>query len=191
MQVGFYFDQSRCHGCYTCSVACKDWHDIQEEGVEWRPLATIEEGKFPNVFVAFLSLACCHCAQPACAEACPVNAIVKRPEDGVVVVDQEMCLGRNKCNLCYDACPYHIPQFGPTDNAKMQKCNSCLDRLVEGQKPICVDACPMEALDFGPLDELRAKYGDVKEAAGFVYSAKVNPSIIFKPKIKEGVSDNV
>ncbi|MFW9941118.1 MAG: 4Fe-4S binding protein, partial [Candidatus Thorarchaeota archaeon] len=22
-QMGFYFDQTRCTGCYTCSVACK------------------------------------------------------------------------------------------------------------------------------------------------------------------------
>ncbi len=24
MQLGFYFDQTRCTGCHTCVVACKD-----------------------------------------------------------------------------------------------------------------------------------------------------------------------
>ncbi len=28
MQLTFYFDQSRCTGCETCVVACKDWHDL-------------------------------------------------------------------------------------------------------------------------------------------------------------------
>ena len=28
MQFGFYFDQSKCIGCFTCSVACKDWNNI-------------------------------------------------------------------------------------------------------------------------------------------------------------------
>lgn len=30
----------------------------------------------------------------------------------------------------------------------------------------------MYALDAGPLDELEKKYGDVKKAAGFVYSER-------------------
>jgi anaerobic dimethyl sulfoxide reductase subunit B (iron-sulfur subunit) len=57
-----------------------------------------------------------------------------------------------------------------------------MDRLTEGKKPICVEACPTWALDAGPLDELRAKYGDVKNAEGFVYSRDLAPSVTFKPK---------
>jgi len=74
------------------------------------------------------------------------------------------------------------PQFGGEDNAKMQKCDFCLDRLAQSQKPICVEACPMWALDFGPLEQLKAKYGDRNEAVGFVYATEIKPSIIFKPK---------
>ena len=183
MQMGFHFNQSRCIGCHTCSIACKDWHDIQAEPVNWRRVATIEEGKYPDVFVAFLSLSCCHCAQPACVEVCPMDAITKRLEDGIIMVDKDKCLGKDKCNLCQEACPYQIPQFGSEENAKMQMCTFCVDRLAEGKKPICVDACPVYALDFGPLDELRDKYGNGTEGAGFVYSAKTSPSIVFKPKL--------
>jgi hypothetical protein len=32
------------------------------------------------------------------------------------------------------------------------------------------------------MDRLKAKYGETKEAAGFVYSAEADPSVIFKPK---------
>jgi len=54
-----------------------------------------------------------------------------------------------------------MPQFGAENNAKMQKCHFCLDRLDKNQKPACVDSCPMRALDAGPLDKLRGLYGDV------------------------------
>ena len=185
MQTGFYFDQTRCTGCYTCVVACKDWHDIEAGPSNWIRLLTIEDGEFPNLFVAFLATACCHCAEPLCVPACPVDAISKREEDGIVVVDREACLGTDNCDApCLEACPYDAPQFGAERNAKMQKCTLCVDRWAEGKKPICVDACPMRALDSGPLSELKAKYADMKEAEGFAYSAEAQPAIVFKPKAR-------
>lgn len=27
-QYGFYFDSSRCTGCKTCELVCKDYHDL-------------------------------------------------------------------------------------------------------------------------------------------------------------------
>lgn len=184
MQMGFYFNQSRCTGCYTCIIACKDWHDVPAGPASWIRVPTIEKGKYPDVSVDFMFVLCYHCAEPPCVPACPVGAITKREEDGVVAVDREACLGKDNCELCREACPYDVPQFGAEDNAKMQKCNFCLDRLAENKEPICVGACPMRALDAGLLDELRAKYGDVKEAEGFVYSSEVKPSIVFRLKAK-------
>jgi anaerobic dimethyl sulfoxide reductase subunit B (iron-sulfur subunit) len=35
MQLAFYFDQTRCTGCYTCAVACKDWHDVPAGPASW------------------------------------------------------------------------------------------------------------------------------------------------------------
>jgi len=184
MQLGFYFDQTQCTGCYTCVVACKDWHDVPAGPASWRRVITIEEGEFPNLFVAFLATSCCHCAQPACIGVCPEQAITKRKEDGVVVVDRDKCRGKDLCDFCLQACPYQAPQFGAEPNAKMEMCNLCLDRLAEGQKPICVEACPMRALDAGPLEELKARYGEAKKVVGFAYSTKLKPSVIFRPKVK-------
>lgn len=182
VQIVFYFDQSRCIGCHTCAIACMDWHNLEVE-TNWRKVTTEERGKFPNLFVSHLSLSCCHCANPICATVCPVNAITKREEDGIVVVDGEKCLGKNDCGIaCKNACPYSSPQFGTEENAKMQKCDLCMDRWGENKRPICVEACPMRALDAGPLDVLKTKYGNIKEAAGFVYSTKTQPSTIFNPK---------
>lgn len=186
MQLGFYFDQSRCTGCYTCTVACKDWHDVPAGPASWRRVSTIEKGKYPKLFAAFLSLSCTHCAEPTCIPACPVNAISKREADGIVVVDSEVCLGNVECAmLCRDSCPYTAPQFGAEEGAKIQMCDLCVDRWTEGKKPICIEACPMRALDAGPLDELQSKYGDTTEVEGFTFVAENKPSVVFKVRKPE------
>lgn len=183
MQRGFYFDQSKCIGCFACVVACKDWHDIQDAQVHWIKLLTLENGKFPDVSVNFLVMNCFHCTAPACIEACPANAINKRSEDGIVMIDKERCLGKDECDLCLKACFYGIPQFGAKPNAKAQMCHFCSERWANHRKPICVEACPVEALDAGSVDDLEAKYGNIRSAVGFDYDARLQPSVIFKPGV--------
>ena len=182
MQIGFYLDQTRCTGCFTCVVACKDWYDIPAGSASCMRLKSIERGKYPELFVAYLPFPCFHCSEPSCVSTCPMNAITKRAEDGIVIVNQQECLGKDDCQLCLEACPYDAPQFGPEENAKMHKCDLCSERWAEGKKPICVDACPMRALDAGPIEELQEKYGDINEAAGFFYDERLSPSVIFMPK---------
>ena len=184
-QYGFYIDQTRCIGCYACAVACKDWHDIEAGPAKWMRIKEIERGKFPDLYLAFLPFPCFHCADPACAKACPVDAIIKRESDGIVVVNRELCLGKIECGeKCLKACPWDSPQFGVEENAKMQKCNLCIDRIEKGKQTICVEACPVYALDVGPLQEISNKYETSDEVEGFKRSEKIRPSVIFKPKTK-------
>ena len=183
MQLGFYFDQSRCSGCLTCVVACKDWHDIPEGPVSWRRIITTEEGQFPDVSITFLANHCYHCAEAPCIPICPTKAITKRKEDGIVVVDREACLGIEVCgSVCQVACPYEAPQFGVEPDAKMQMCDLCQDRWTEAKKPICVEACPMRALDAGPITELESMYGRTKELGVFTFNELSKPSIVFKAR---------
>jgi len=180
-QIGFYFDQSRCIGCCTCVVACKDWHDIPAGPCNLIRVRTIEKGEFPTVLTCFMVTPCYHCVNPPCLKVCPTKAITKREEDGIVTVNQERCLGK-KCSLCSLACPYEAPQFRAETNARMEKCDLCLDRLSKGEKPICVGACQTRALDVGPLDELQTKYGKTVQAKGFNYHTIVRPSVIHRSK---------
>ena len=146
-------------------------------------LKITERGTFPDLFLSYLAVPCYHCGEPPCAAACPENAIYKDGETGIVLTDREKCSGKDVCGmLCRKACPYNAPQFESRENAKMQKCDFCHDRRQNGLAPVCVEACPMYALEIGPLNELRSKYGDSVEAAGFRYSEKVNPSVVFTPK---------
>jgi len=183
MQVGFYFDQTRCTGCSSCRVACKDWNDIAAGPENWMRVQYTEKGKVPNVFVSYMVAPCWHCLDPVCIPACPVAAITKREADGIVLVDSDACLGNEECDhKCLKACSYDAPQFGPQKGAKMRKCNFCLDRFSSGKLPDCIEACPVRALDAGSLEELEQNYGTIREAEGFKYSQRTKPAVVIKPK---------
>jgi len=178
MQIGFYFDQSRCIGCYACVAACRSWNQLDPEMPDVIQLPSQEQGEFPNLSLSFLFLTCFHCAQPACIPACPAGLLVKRPEDGIIVItNQELCTG---CQLCVEACPYDAPKIVAGDKVNILNCNLCLDRLSEGKAPACVATCPTEALDAGPMEELMAKYGELRELEGFTDYRKTSPSVIFR-----------
>jgi nitrate reductase beta subunit len=86
----------------------------------------------------YLARICNHCSYPACLAACPRNAIYKRPEDGIVLVDQGRCRGYRKC---VEACPYKKAMYRPTTRTA-EKCVGCYPR-VEGRDPL-TDGSPME-----------------------------------------------
>ena len=181
-QYGLYIDQNRCMGCFACVVACKDWHDIPAGPAGRIRIRTIEKGVYPDLFVAFLPVACYHCTNPACLAACPAGAIAKRDADGIVTVDKDLCLGKTDCGQCLDACEYQIPRFGQEADAKMEKCDLCLDRWAQGKKPVCVMSCPMQALEAGPLDTLKQKDDLSRDAEGFAYSVSLGPSVVHRAK---------
>ena len=152
-QLGFYVDAERCVQCQSCEVACKGSNHV-ELGVKWRRVINVWLGTYPKLTDRNLSIACHHCAEPACLEVCPVGAITKRASDGIVLVDRETCIG---CRSCAAACLYHAPQFG--SDGTMQKCNFCYTRVDAGEEPACVATCPGEALHFGPVAELAKQKG--------------------------------
>ncbi|MDX2511660.1 MAG: 4Fe-4S dicluster domain-containing protein [Desulfobacterales bacterium] len=182
-QIGFYFDQTRCIGCNSCRVACKDWNDVPAGPECWMQVHHMEKGKCPDVSVSYMVHACWHCIDPVCVTVCPASAITKRESDGIVVVDSDACVGNVECDAkCLKACPYNAPQFGPEEGAKMRKCNFCLDRFEQGKLPDCIEACPTRALDAGELKDLEKKYGTLKEAQGFKYSKRTKPALVLKGK---------
>ena len=157
-QYGFFVDTTRCIMCWGCTVACKQWNGIQAGTVSRRNTTESFSGTFPRVKRFFMSLSCMHCESPACAAFCPEGAITKREEDGIVVVDRELCTG---CGLCVKPCPFDVPQLRIIEGreaAVMDKCDTCLSiGRQSGEEPHCVATCPLGVLHFGPLAEMEAK----------------------------------
>lgn len=87
----------------------------------------------------YLQRICNHCQYPGCLAACPRQAIYKRKEDGVVLVDQKRCRGYRKC---VEACPYKKMMFRTTTGIT-EKCIACYPRL-EGKDPEIASGIPIE-----------------------------------------------
>ena len=87
-------------------------------------------GRKHKAWFFYLARLCNHCSYPACLAACPRNAIYKRPEDGIVLIDQKECRGYRKC---VEACPYKKALYRGTTRTS-EKCIACYPR-VEGIDP--------------------------------------------------------
>lgn len=160
-RYAFFFDSTRCTGCKTCELACKDYKDLgtehtmrrifDYEGGDW---TKGEDGTWTTTsYVYHVSVACNHCDAPACIEACPTGAMHRDPTTDLVLVDAETCIG---CGSCAGACSYGAPYIDEVLGCSV-KCDGCADRVAAGKQPICVEACPMRALEFGEADVMGAQ----------------------------------
>lgn len=101
-----------------------------------------ESAQLPEHSVWFFHLAriCNHCSYPGCLASCPRNAIYKRPEDGIVLIDQSRCRGYRKC---VEGCPYKKAMYRPTTRTT-EKCIGCYPRVEGRDETISPSGAPAE-----------------------------------------------
>lgn len=158
------FDLRRCDGCKKCTEACQTKHYLPAEQ-EWIKVYTLRDRT--GIEYAMPRL-CMHCEDAPCVRVCPVAATFVN-EDGLVLVDQDKCIG---CRLCMAACPYEAryfnwieptvkpplpttptPEFpSPQQKGTVGKCVLCVHNIKDGVLPYCVDACNMNAIYVGDVD---------------------------------------
>ena len=153
---------------------------------------TLETGAFmelPHVqWFFYLARICNHCTYPACLASCPRGSIYKRPEDGIVLVDQERCRGYREC---VKACPYKKVFFNPTTGTS-EKCIGCFPKIESGEQPQCFVNCigkirnvgfvslPEQARPDNPIDYLV----HVKKVALPLYpQLGLEPNVYYIPPI--------
>lgn len=147
MSKATLIDTTRCIGCRSCQVTCKQWNALPAEATQApanrvglqnpntlsaKTYAVITHNEvddtrssagFRSVFV---KRQCMHCEDPACVSACPVTALHKTAE-GPVTYDGDKCIG---CRYCVWACPWGVPTAEWDSLApKISKCTMCHDRL--------------------------------------------------------------
>jgi formate dehydrogenase iron-sulfur subunit len=166
-----------CIGCKACEVACKEWNNVPEDGLDftgqsydntgalgadtWRHVAFIEQptrvdgvepGGDGGMRWLMSSDVCKHCTSAACLDVCPTGALF-RTEFGTVVIQEDVC---NGCGYCVSACPFGVIDRREGDG-RAWKCTLCYDRLKDGQEPACAKACPTDSIQFGELADLRER----------------------------------
>ncbi len=85
----------------------------------------------------YLPRICNHCLNPGCVAACPSGAIYKRGEDGVVLINQDLC---RAWRMCVTACPYKKSYYN-WHTGKSEKCILCYPRIEAGLAPACMHSC--------------------------------------------------
>ncbi len=89
------------------------------------------------VWFFYLARICNHCTYPACLASCPRGSIYKRPEDGIVLVDQGRCRGYQEC---VKACPYKKVFYNPMTGTS-EKCIACFPKMEASLQPQCFVNC--------------------------------------------------
>ncbi|MBI5121198.1 MAG: hydrogenase 2 operon protein HybA [Rhodospirillales bacterium] len=173
--LGLLFDSTLCIGCKACVKSCKEANGMPAEFSTpdklWDTPLDLS-GKTLNVIksyaegtsdvkdregngYAFVKKSCLHCVDPSCVSACPVTAMSKDPETGIVGYDPDKCIG---CRYCVAACPFGVPRFQyDTATPRIQKCQLCKHLLPEGKFAACAEVCPTGATLFGPVELLKAE----------------------------------
>ncbi len=106
-------------------------------------------GQYPNAYFFYMPRVCNFCAKPSCVEACPNAAMYKRDDFGVVLRDENLCQGSQRCA---QACPYKKIYFDAVRKTS-QHCIGCFPRLEHGVAPTCVRQCPGRAMFVGFRDD--------------------------------------
>lgn len=200
-QLALAIDLDTCVGCQACVTSCKQWNTSGSAGpltdknpYEEGPTGTFlnrvqtyEVGSFPDTEVVHFPKSCLHCADPPCVPVCPTGASYKRKEDGIVLVNYDICIG---CKYCSWACPWGVREVDEKQKV-MTKCTLCVDRIYneelpeEERNPACVMACPTNARFFGDINDPESQIAQlIKEKDGYQLMPEwgTNPSNHYFPR---------
>ncbi len=138
-QYAFEVNLDACTGCKACVAACHSLNGLDDDE-SWRDVGTLASAS--TGYSQTVTTACHHCADPACANGCPVLAYDKDEATGIVKHLDDQCIG---CSYCQMKCPYDVPKWN-VKRGIVRKCDMCQGRLAVGEAPACVQACPNGAI---------------------------------------------
>ena len=154
-----YFDIEKCLGCRTCEFACAMAHSVTKDLFK---MLREKDKSLPRIKIAFAKdenypVACRHCDDPKCVDACMSAALSKDPVSGQVMYNKDKCVG---CWMCVMVCPYGA--IRPDKNVKIAiRCDLCIDV----GEPQCVKSCPVKAITWAEEeDQMKPRLSEQSEA---------------------------
>lgn len=139
MKKHLQVDLDKCSGCRTCEMVCSLTHSGECNPLKSRIRVT--RMKLKGVMIPVF---CRQCVNPPCAENCPVGAIYRDENTGLVIIDYDACIG---CKICVEYCPFGAITLDP-ETEQVIKCDLC------GGDPQCVKYCIEEALIYPRSDNV-------------------------------------
>jgi len=167
MANAMLIDTSKCTGCRSCQVACKQWNQLPTETKNnknvypdssflsartWTNTVFKESIQKDELRWFFTKIQCMHCMDATCVKVCPTGA-ARKTDQGAVIIDQKKCSG---CQFCVQNCQFEVPKYDKKTNTA-KKCSLCYDRIAVGLDPACAKTCPSGAVQFGQQDQLKSK----------------------------------
>ncbi|MBD3228181.1 MAG: 4Fe-4S dicluster domain-containing protein [Candidatus Lokiarchaeota archaeon] len=136
-----HINEEVCIGCRLCEIWCIVEHskskDIIKAFKKENPRAATRIRVEENKPISF-GVQCRHCNEPLCVYSCISGAMYLDNATGLVLHDENKCVG---CWTCILVCPYGA--ITRDENGKTAlKCDMCLERGT----PSCVEHCPNEGL---------------------------------------------
>ncbi|MBW2653691.1 MAG: 4Fe-4S dicluster domain-containing protein [Deltaproteobacteria bacterium] len=133
MEKVLVIDPEKCTGCRICEQVCSVWHEkvVNPYRARIKIIKWEMEGKV-------LPMVCRQCDDAPCLEVCPMDAISKENETGIIFINYDKCIG---CRMCVSICPFGAMSYDFVGN-KVMKCDLC-----DGD-PQCVRFCDAQAIRF-------------------------------------------
>jgi formate dehydrogenase iron-sulfur subunit len=176
-----FIDTSKCIGCKSCQVACKQWHSLSAESTTFtgsytnppaysgnnltlvkftefvRPKKGLEDARLTWLF---FKNQCRHCMRPKCQKMCPKG--VKRTSEGLIIFN-------DNCTLANLRLPTKTPDWTPEEKIQMFK-DSCPFKVpayntVSGKFVKCDFCVDRFASSVNPCTKRNGKYTTACEFA--------------------------
>jgi Fe-S-cluster-containing dehydrogenase component len=169
--LGMLYDATMCVGCKACMTVCKRvngdfgslsyekapfdqdglWDAPQDLSGSTRTL--IKLYKESDSKWSYVKYSCMHCQKPSCVSVCPVSAMTKDKQTGIVDYNKDTCIG---CRYCQVGCSFNIPKFQWEKTLpQIVKCDLCKNtNLKEKGISACAETCPVGAITFGKRKDL-------------------------------------
>jgi Fe-S-cluster-containing hydrogenase component 2 len=128
-----YIDPDKCSGCRTCEIVCslKNENRVRPDAARIKVISYKYQG-------LRVPITCQQCEDPACMAVCPVKALEKDLESGIVRHNKDKCIG---CRACIAVCPFGGISFN-SESKQVFKCEQC------NGEPQCVRFCLDKAITY-------------------------------------------